>query len=161
MKWAIPLLFAVALMGCGDDSTPSATGSTPASDAGSDRAVQFSECMRKNGVPEFPDPENGRIMLRGGPGSGLDPSSPEFQAAQEACRHLMPEGGQAGGGNNEQLQQRVLEYAQCMRENGVPEFPDPDVSGGTVQMRTPPGVDPNSRQFQAAQQACQDLLAGP
>jgi hypothetical protein len=163
MKWFIPLVLAVALVGCGDDSDdtpPAATGSSAGSGDGSDRAVQFSECMRENGVPEFPDPENGRLTLRAGPGTGLDPNSPEFQAAREACQHLAPQGGQAGGGNNEQLQRQVLEYAQCMRENGVPEFPDPQVSGGGVRITPGQGVDPNSQQFQQAQQACQDLLAG-
>jgi hypothetical protein len=164
MKWAIPLVVAVALLGCGDDSTnddgtPPAAGATTA--AGSDRAVQYSECMRENGVPEFPDPENGRLTLRAGPGSGIDPNSAEFQAAQEACQDLAPQGGQAGGGQNEQLQAQVLEFAKCMRENGVPNFPDPQVSGGGVRMQLPQGVDQNSPQFQSAQQACQDLLAGP
>jgi hypothetical protein len=50
-----------------------------------------------------------------------------------------------------------LEYARCMRSHGVPNFPDPDSSGGLV---LPPNgsVDPNSPQFQSAQQACQDKL---
>jgi hypothetical protein len=50
-----------------------------------------------------------------------------------------------------------LEYARCMRSHGVPNFPDPDSSGGLV---LPPNgsVDPNSPQFQSAQQACQDKV---
>jgi hypothetical protein len=168
VKWVTPLLLAAALLaaGCGEDSADSSEGgattggSTAATDDGSDRAVQYSECMRENGVPEFPDPENGRLMLRAGPDSGIDPNSAEFKAAQEACQDLAPQGGQAGGAPNPELQEQVLEYAKCMRENGVPNFPDPDVSGGAVRMSPGEGVDPNSPQFQQAQQACQDKLSG-
>jgi hypothetical protein len=166
----IALLVAIAAaalaVGCGDDSAGSSDsgaasgGSSASSGAGSDRAVLYAECMRKNGVPNFPDPENGRTVLRGGPDSGIDPNSPEFKAAQEACQDLAPQGGQAGGAPNPELQRQVLEFAQCMRENGVPNFPDPDVSGGAVTMTPGRGVDPNSPQFQNAQQKCQDILAG-
>jgi hypothetical protein len=51
------------------------------------RALAFSQCMRSHGVPNFPDPTfsaNG-IRVHVGPGSGLDPNSPAFQAAQKAC----------------------------------------------------------------------------
>jgi hypothetical protein len=166
-RWAIGLLVAVALAaaGCGEDSADggdggASGGSSAAASDGSDRAVRYSECMRENGVPEFPDPENGRTTLRAGAGSGIDPNSAEFRAAQEACQDLAPQGGQAGGAQSSELQAQVLEYAKCMRNNGVPDFPDPDVSGGGVTMQLPQGVDQNSRQFQSAQRACQDILSG-
>jgi hypothetical protein len=61
---------------------------------------QFATCMRAHGVnmPD-PDPDTGGIMIQnsGGPNTGLDPQSPTFKAAQEACRNLMPTGGPAGG----------------------------------------------------------------
>jgi hypothetical protein len=162
--WVVPLLLAAALVGagCGDDTAEgddggTAGGSTAASD---DRAAQYAACMRKNGVPEFPDPENGRTVLRAGPGTGIDPNSPEFKAAQEACQDLAPQGGQVSGAQNAELEKQVLAFAQCMRDNGVPNFPDPDVNGGRVQIRPGQGVDPNSPQFQQAQQACQEILAG-
>jgi hypothetical protein len=60
-------------------------------------ALAFSACMRSHGVPKFPDPvfSDGKttLQLNGGPGSGLDPSSPKFKAAQEACRSKLPGGG--------------------------------------------------------------------
>jgi hypothetical protein len=147
--------------GCGGDSAGGAasgsSGATDTSGDGSDRGVRYAECMRENGVPDFPDPVNGRLTLRAGEG-GLNPDSPEFQAAQEACRDLAPQGGGARQGG--ELRAQALEFAKCIRENGVPDFPDPQFSGGGVRMRLPQGVDQNSPQFQAAQQACQSLLAG-
>jgi hypothetical protein len=166
-KWAVPMLVAAALAaaGCGEDSADggdrdTSGGSSAAASDESERAVRYSECMRENGVPEFPDPENGQLTLGAGPGSDIDPNSAEFKAAQKVCQDLAPQGGQAGGAQSSGLQAQVLEYAKCMRKNGVPRFPDPDFSGGGVTMQLPPGVDQNSPQFQSAQQACQDILSG-
>lgn len=54
-------------------------------------ALKFSECMRKHGVTNFPDPQfstgGGGIAVKiGGTKGSLDPSSPTFQAAQKACQ---------------------------------------------------------------------------
>jgi hypothetical protein len=60
-----------------------------------DALLKFVACMRKNGVPNFPDPQaDGRILLS--PEVG-DPGSPVFKSAQETCRKLLP-GGVAPGG---------------------------------------------------------------
>jgi hypothetical protein len=152
----------LVVTGCGGDDAVSesdGSGGSSAASASSDPAVKYSECMRENGVPEFPDPENGRTVLRTGPDSGIDPNSPEFQQAQEACQEFAPSGEQAAGSNPD-MQAQVLEYAKCMRQNGVPSFPDPQFSGGGVQMQLPQGVSQDSPQFQKAQRACQDVLSG-
>jgi hypothetical protein len=53
----------------------------------------FSQCMRDHGVSEFPDPKpDGRMLLKAGPGTGIDPESTEFKAAQKACGKLQPGG---------------------------------------------------------------------
>ena len=52
--------------------------------------LAFSACMRAHGIKDFPDPSNGGIQLRGGPGSDLDPNNPTFQRAQQACQKDLP-----------------------------------------------------------------------
>jgi len=55
-------------------------------------ALKYSACMRSHGVPSFPDPvelANGNIELRLGAGHG---SSPQQQAAEQACRKFLPGG---------------------------------------------------------------------
>ena len=60
--------------------------------------LAFTECMREEGI-DMPDPRTGGA-IRIGPGSGeepgFDPSSEEFQAAEEACRSHLD--GLEGGG---------------------------------------------------------------
>jgi hypothetical protein len=62
------------------------------------QALAHARCMREHGV-DFPDPrvsEDGGAVVDIGPGSGLDPRSPAFRKAQEACRGLA--GGPGAGG---------------------------------------------------------------
>jgi hypothetical protein len=123
--------------------------------------------MRQHGVTNFPDPgSGGGISVSGGPGSGLDPNSPTFQAAQKACQGLLPK---PSSQQIKQAQQNALKFSQCMRSHGVPNFPDPDFSnsGGGIGIKISAGngpssgLDPNSPAFQAAQSACAKLLHLP
>jgi hypothetical protein len=57
------------------------------------KALEMSRCMRSHGVPNFPDPQfqtapGGGFGIRLG-GPGIDPSSPAFKAAQQACGSIM------------------------------------------------------------------------
>jgi hypothetical protein len=66
-----------------------------------ERALKFSACMRAHGLPNFPTPtfegNSARLSLKAG--SGLDPHSPQFQAAQRACRsYFGPPGGKGEPG---------------------------------------------------------------
>jgi hypothetical protein len=80
---------------------------SPAQQAAMQRqALRFSACMRAHGEPKFPDPDfkDGGVAIRIGAGTGIDPRSPLFQAAQTACQSELPglktrTAGAAGGGN--------------------------------------------------------------
>ena len=129
-----------------------------------DQALAFSQCMRENGVPDFPDPEfngDGGMMLSrsAGPGDTLDREAEE--KAMEACEDKLPRGG--GNFSEEdraEMQDAFLEYAQCMRENGV-DMPDPDFSegGGAFRMGGgSDGINPDDPAFKKADEACRDKL---
>ena len=55
------------------------------------QALKFAQCMRSHGVPKFPDPKAGGQMTLGTK-AGVDPNTPQFQAAQKACQKLVPGG---------------------------------------------------------------------
>jgi hypothetical protein len=51
-------------------------------------AIAHAECMRRHGVPNFPDPTfhgSAQGITVGSGGAGIDPRSPAFQHAQKAC----------------------------------------------------------------------------
>ncbi len=52
----------------------------------------------------------------------------------------------------------ALAYSRCMRSHGVPSFPDPKQLGGSVQIGSAPGIDPQSPLYLSAQRACSQLL---
>jgi hypothetical protein len=183
-KLARPALFAAALVAtaglgllvsaCGGSSsgegvaqveTTQATTDASTSSAGSRSAspAAYSACMRRNGVPKFPDPDaNGGISIIGGP--GLDPNSPQFKAAERACEKLLPRGGgdQPDATERAKAQQEALAYSACMRKNGVPSFPDPktNAEGGLDLNAAGSDFDPSSPQYKKAEKACRELLPG-
>jgi hypothetical protein len=152
----------VATLGdSGDDADEENDGTDTAEneDDLEEQALEFAQCMRENGVPDFPDPQvdGGRIEM-GGPGGGENFDQEAVEKAMEACEDLAPR----GGGNfseedRQEMQDAALEHAQCMRENGVPDFPDPEFSDGGAMIELD-DIDPESPAFKQAQEACEDKL---
>jgi len=153
-------------------STTDGAGKSPTSESSSSRQqtmVAYSQCMRTHGVPEFPEPTEGRLLIRSsdhnGHATGINPASARFQAAQKVCGKLLPNGGAPSPAEQAKLQEKALQFSKCMRTHGVPSFPDPKFGGaGKVSLKIgggPSGIDPRSSQFQAAQKACQSILPGP
>jgi hypothetical protein len=66
-----------------------------------DQALAFSRCMREHGV-NMPDPSfdgDGHVMMTIDDSSGIDPSDPKFEAAQQACGSAFgPAGSKVGAG---------------------------------------------------------------
>jgi hypothetical protein len=146
----------LAAAGCGGSSKDA--GSDPSASGGgssdSTKLVQYAQCMREHGVPSFPDPVNGQLRLTVTKGGPLDPSSPQFQAAQQACKSLEPPNLGGGQTQSNAQQSQMLQFVSCMRQHGVSNFPDPQNGRFVITG----GVDPNSPQFQSAMQACRKLL---
>ena len=134
-------------------------------------ALAWATCMREHGV-DVPDPEvgeGGRLTIRPGMGAGRrldDVDSDRFREAMQECGR--PFGGSGppalSDEQREEMQETMLEFAQCMREHGV-DMPDPDFSGegggGIFRFRGGPGaggVNPDSATFREAQEACQEIL---
>ncbi|WP_326691494.1 MULTISPECIES: hypothetical protein [unclassified Streptomyces] len=169
------LLAGVLLTGCGGDSSAdtgkkSGTGSgggTGGSAKGGqagkafDKALEYSRCMRDNGVKDFPDPkqESGGGVRIGGSGAKLDRDSPEFEKAEQACRDKAP---QMDGGKGKPLDSaKVAAWAKCMREHGLDDFPDPEINGSAMQLdMADSGIRPNAKPFQDAQKACRSKYPG-
>jgi hypothetical protein len=127
------------------------------------KMVAFAQCMRGHGVPDFPEPSEGHLLIKGNSKNGLNPGSPQFQSAMKACRSLAP-APKLSPQQSAAMQAQALKFSACMRSHGVPNFPDPKFEGGGVRISLhagPGGIDPQSPQFQAAQKACRGEMPGP
>ncbi len=162
---ALTLVVMVALIGGCGSSAPVEAGTgggnnNPAANA--QKAVKFAECMRRNGVSQFPDPDaSGKLTIdEVANGSSVDPSTPAFAQAISACKDLEP-AGFTGSKRSSQQQHAALEFAECIRENGVPDFPDPIPNGPLVDTNRIPSAATSSGMslLHVAMQKCRGAAA--
>jgi hypothetical protein len=83
--------------GCSNGSAENGStgsGGGNANTANRKKAAEFSECMRDNGISEFPDPDaSGELTIDGVlNGSSLDASTPAWKEAIRVCKDLQPPG---------------------------------------------------------------------
>jgi hypothetical protein len=84
-----------------------------------DKGVKFAECIRAHGVADFPDPDaKGEFQY------GVSVTPAVWQKATTACKGLQPPGTLSSKRTPKQ-QSASLRFAQCVRANGVKDFPDP------------------------------------
>jgi hypothetical protein len=152
----------VVVAGCGSTGAPSGTV-TNAQNSPEPSFVPFARCMRANGVANMPD--SGKITA----GSGINPSTPAFQRAAQACRKHLPGGGPPAHASEQQKQQMVA-TSECMRAHGISGFPDPVTAKGppsnpqeysiaeaigNLALLVPRTIDVHSPGFKQAADACE------
>src|SRR6185312_7806081 len=156
------LLSFALLAACGSTGQPSGTATGAANDASGDKSrdFEFSACMRTHAVPNFPDPKpGGGIELP----ANLDPQSPAFRSARQACKQFLPNKGTPPATSASE-RTAALTLARCMRTHGVPQFPDPAFTPPRnaahvlvmpgMAFAIPNSVDPKSPAFRRAARAC-------
>ena len=153
------------------DMTTTITAAEEAEEPTQEEALlAFTACLRENGI-DVEDPTvdaDGNVQLvPPGRQEGRDePGGNEgFRQARDACADLLAGAvlGFGGGVDRTELEDDLVEFAECMRDNGY-DMPDPDFSafgpgagGGGGPFA---GVDPEDPTFQTASEACTDILAG-
>lgn len=136
---------------CGGSSSSQAAASAQQGSAKYQTALAYSRCMRAHGVPNFPDPNSqGHFPINQ---QSVTVGAKEASvAAQAACRSLLPNGGQPNAAARQQEANQMLQYSECMRAQGIPNFPDP-VNGGFSSSALS-GINTNSPQFNSANRTC-------
>jgi hypothetical protein len=167
----------LGLAACGSTSPSAATAASNTAAGKHASGVAFSQCVRANGVPNFPDPSSngqGGVQIQQSQRNGSGPSTevngvpvngPAFQKAMKACQHLLPNGGHPSAAQTAAMKAKALAMSRCMRSHGVPNFPDPTFQTGPngglavgIRISNSSGIDPNSPAFQAAQAKCSPII---
>jgi hypothetical protein len=120
-------LLALALTACGIGPPARAAAARPSANP-SQVYHQFSQCVREHGQPDFPDPV---LDAQGQPQmpDGVQKPPP---AIMQACSSILDQlpasarGGRASGTPDPAMMRR---FAQCMRDHGIDDWPDPDSNG--------------------------------
>lgn len=148
MNRFLPLLLALALVGAAcstttDSGVASLDDTTAPQGATADDSpeevdteavlLEFAQCMRDNGLPDYEDPtvdENGnpQIFRPGGQTGEVDRET--MRATMEACSEYL-EQVQLGFDrpDESERQDQMLALAECLRDQGL-EVDDPDFSAG-------------------------------
>jgi hypothetical protein len=170
---------ALALLaaGCGGSKAPtvaslgatSSTGAGTTTSAAAPSREAFAACLSSHGFQAAPGsagaaPDNA-LSVDGVVVAGhVDPSSPQFRAAMQACRKLLPGGGPPALTPAQEAEhaKAMASFAACMRKRGVPRFPDPN-GQGMFSLGSIKGLDPATPLFQSAFKVCAPLQgnAGP
>jgi hypothetical protein len=131
------LLLVPALAGCGGGKP------TAADEKQYQQQLAYASCMRDNGY-DMKDParprSDGSVEAEAAvPAIG---SNPVYDRAAEKCKDKLPVGE---AGDSVQLtaaeRAKALKFSQCMRDNGIADYPDPD-SAGNVTQPLPDQQDP-------------------
>ncbi|MGL5930826.1 MAG: hypothetical protein ACRCY8_17990 [Dermatophilaceae bacterium] len=125
----------VAAIEEGSGGGSSSSASPTASGDAEQQLLDYVECLRGEGL-DVPDPTvdaEGNLTLRpqggAGAGAGQRLDREQFQKAQETCGQP-PEGALGiDEQDRSELQDAALEFAKCMRGEGI-DVPDPDFSQG-------------------------------
>jgi hypothetical protein len=132
--------------------------------------LAYAQCMRDEGI-DMPDPEiiedsSGEGTVSGGIRveiNGTGPDKEEFREAEATCKKHLANvvDSPTSRGLSPEDEEKLLAYARCMREHGI-DMPDPQDGGLIINEEGADGanLDPNDPEFQAAQEACGDLMPG-
>lgn len=141
-----------ALIGTGCLTTAAQAGADPG-----EQAAKYSACMRANGVTDFPDPNADGYLAYG----GVSVPKAVWVKAVGACESLAPQSWAEGAGRTPEQQHAALRFAQCMRDNGVPDFPDPATNDEPLIDTSKMRGDVSARdipELKGAQEACHELF---
>jgi hypothetical protein len=164
------LALGMALAGCGGGastaSVASVSNTTKSSSAGAKAQatglLAYASCMRSHGVPSFPDPTSGGGSSKEAAVKAFkEVSDSQVQAAQTACQHLQPNGGEPSRAEVAQHIGDLLAFARCMRTHGITNFPDPTSRGEvTHEMLAGAGIDLHEPAVVQSADACTSVTHG-
>ncbi|MFB8243385.1 hypothetical protein ACFC58_43325 [Kitasatospora purpeofusca] len=151
----------LGLVGCGGDAGgPKVAGAAAGDRApGDQRQVmqKYASCLRDQGVQGVEVTDLGVGIPATGVGDGGAAGADLVTRASGHCDKQVPEYHQLAQRLRADQGKKDLDaarkFAACMRKNGLPDMPDPELDGGAVVIRTPAG--PN---WEVAMPKCGELM---
>jgi hypothetical protein len=153
-----------ALTSC-QSSTGSGAAAAPSSSGTDVQRIlaighQYSQCVRDHGITDFPDLvyQDGYLALpddaKGNAAGDTIRANPTVQDACSPILRQLPANAQKNPPLTDQDRQNLLKFAQCIREHGVPEWPDPKPNGAFPIAGTPLEHQMKATRVTDAEKAC-------
>jgi len=160
------LVVAGAMAGCAKDDGQGVVSADPNAEVsgakrgnnstGGDVAA-FGKCMRDAGFSWWPDPD-GSGRIDSSPPAGVLVDEAKLAKAQQDCSSKYMNPAQAPAMSAEDIQ-TLKGYSKCMRDNGLPKFPDPDANGNIDLGKAK--IHDNTPEWKKASEACQKYALQP
>lgn len=158
---AAVLVFGSAAGGCSSGRHTSAAASPSVNDQALALSVgrEFAQCARQHGRPDFPDPaiQDGALVFPGA-------TKEDQLAVQGACVSILQRLPASMQHQNRAPTAQELaslrQFAQCLRQHGIPEWPDPKSDGTFPIVGTPLEAEGKSQRLLDARQACDQFFSG-
>jgi hypothetical protein len=156
---AVLMTTAVGVAACGAEPGADDGSTGDRQDDMQEAALKFARCMREHGI-DMDDPQPGQRGIRLTQPKGVSPQ--KMKAADEACRKYLEavKPPQLSEEEQKEFREAALANAQCMRDHGITNFPDPtfDADGAAgIKLDKKSGLNPDDPKFQAAQKACEKV----
>jgi hypothetical protein len=154
--------FMTMAAGCGDSGGNGASGhnggsSNPSSAQAGPAYRALAACIRAHGDPTFPDPVQGADGEWKVPEGTQDPP----KATQDACAKeyaALPAQGTSDDGTASAKDMTALrQFAKCVRDHGIPDWPDPNADGSFT---LPARLNNGKLNFKAQNEACKQYYGG-
>ncbi len=138
---ASALAAALLLTACSGGGTQDKAGGGEQS-----KELKWASCMRAEGV-KVEDPKPGEpALMQGGDES-------KMEAASKKCEKFRPQNQVSD--SKKKWESDARNYSKCMRENGLPDFPDPDENGT---LAFPQDGTQDTRRFKDADAECHKYM---
>jgi hypothetical protein len=134
-------LLVAGLAGCDSGGSGGGSANPPASaQAGPQQLLalgqEWVQCLRDNGLPRMPDAElspDGYLQFPAAGGYNWKEDLRGHQPTIDACQSIEdrypPNAFRPMDQFTAEDLRKLAEYAKCVREHGIPEFPDPNAAG--------------------------------
>lgn len=177
------LLLPAACSGGAGSASPTASAATMSDADLLALGKQLAQCYRDNGVADFPEPyvDDGRLAVTEAQMEAIEQYTDEQQnRAEQACKSIydkLPQGAIKSGAEDDppvagpEDVEALRKFAQCIREQGLTDWPDPNADGtfplrGTKYGPPEGGGGPDRQpvvpdaQQRAAHKACEQHYSG-
>jgi hypothetical protein len=165
--FAVLAVLAGGLSACSSGGTASA-GASPSSSANVQRALELgrrlAQCARDHGYPNFPDPvmDGNKIVWPVDIGGTNVRDQLSTVSEIPECKAIMDQ-IQAQNHSSAPITaadlQKLRQFAKCIREHGIPEWPDPKADGTFPISGTPLETEGRSERFMTAVDACKQYYS--
>ncbi|WP_262286674.1 hypothetical protein [Micromonospora sp. MA102] len=158
--------------GCDPGGAASGSSGPSASASGSRQHLlalgqEWVQCIRAHGLPRMPDAElsqDGYLQIAPQAGYDWKADLRNHPTTIDACKSIEDRYPPNAFRPKEQFSAadlaKLAEYAKCIREHGIPEFPDPNAAGEFDLTGTSLANGIPEQQMSPAARACQQIWTG-